>query len=548
MMRRVPSAEVERRRRRTFVLAAAVAVLALFGLRTAMDRVVEPWTPVTVLHANSEPNLSRVRAVLNTRQNDSIASQPIDASSSGSSDRSAIDNMATLLPTTAPSTPTSSLPLASNATIQNSSTPSLDAEVAVPTSNASAPAVHPEMAPPRPPSENEEIHIVFSAGCDQDQRVLQQSILQISATAVGQRGPITQIIAGCTDEQRARVLQEPTFYYDFRRHFTPNFYPHPEPNVTDDYKPYNKPFALRHFLQHAESPITSKYIAIIDGDFAFFHPLEINTGRNVSALYRGSRDPATVSDTVRDGWAVSMTWAPWQELKFFTQPEMIAGMCGNGTDAQPCGKIPEAEAMEYYGETASPYILTVNDLRKMIDDYCHFTVVARSLLKSWIVEMEAYSFAAANHGIRHTKLLNYGISLPSWRGYDEEYWWFVNEFEPHVNPCIATEDVALPGPQSAPLYFFHYFHTYTWGEKYKINKRDLPRDVMTNCSSPLLRLPPEDAWAAVGSNQHERRHIWAYCSLIKRVNQALVYHRARTCVDGFDTIPAFNMTPAPPKL
>lgn len=133
-----------------------------------------------------------------------------------------------------------------------------------------------------------------------------------------------------------QVLKEPTFYYDFRRHFMPSFADDPEPGVNDSYKPYNKPFGLRHFLLNAVPAIKHELIALVDGDFFFFRPLEANTGNNMAEFYRGTRDPATVNDTVVDGIALAQDWHALQG-GFFAEDhaEVLQRVCGG----LPCGEV-----------------------------------------------------------------------------------------------------------------------------------------------------------------------------------------------------------------
>jgi hypothetical protein len=387
----------------------------------------------------------------------------------------------------------------------------------------------------------DQLHMVFSVSCNQGRRLLISSILQHSATAVGQNGPITQIISGCTDEERDALMKEPTFYYDFRRHFTPSYSPHPKPGIDDNYTPYNKPFALRHFLRHANPSVKHDVIALIDGDFVFFRPLEVNTGRNISKYYHGDRPISEVTDTVADGMAIAQDWSNYMGAGWFSpyNKEKLDFLCGTGVDAKPCANVTEKEGKEFYAGTGPPYIMTRHDMNTFVDDYCDFVVQGRKKTDDWMTEMYGYAVAAGNHGIKHTMLTNLGVTHPKFDTENREYWSFVDE--KMTNPCLEPFAVTLPEDPPVGLHYCqnygfvkdpdHGFHYY---------KYDLPDD-LGDCDAPLLVVPPPSEWEEAkkisdtqkrGRKLHE---VWAECTLVKIVNQAMIKLKERTCPKGFNT-------------
>lgn len=72
-------------------------------------------------------------------------------------------------------------------------------------------------------SEQSDIHVIFSTDCSpyQDWQTL---VMFYSATAVGQKGPVTRIASGCDDEKK-KTLSDlyKKLYPKYHVHFTPDF-------------------------------------------------------------------------------------------------------------------------------------------------------------------------------------------------------------------------------------------------------------------------------------------------------------------------------------
>jgi len=104
----------------------------------------------------------------------------------------------------------------------------------------------PAPLPPARPAD--EFHVVFSTDCGSYQD-WQSEVVYHSATLAGQPGRITRIASGCTAAEAAKLRArhaEPDLAGRFLVHLTPHF--STDGDSGKDYKFYNKPYGLRHWL------------------------------------------------------------------------------------------------------------------------------------------------------------------------------------------------------------------------------------------------------------------------------------------------------------
>jgi len=198
------------------------------------------------------------------------------------------------------------------------------------------------------------IHTVFSVSDSLYQR-WQADLLAYSHAKVDQPGPLTRIL--CSHEQ-------PTPFAG-RTYRTAPYSPHPLSG--DDYTPYNKPAALKAWLQ--EDPPSEDVVLILDPDCIFLEPMAGLVSRGHPVV-----QPWDLLHPTQHRWFVE---------KHCSNPELV-------------------------GDVGVPILIHKDDLAALAPLWLEKTEQIRSDSESrqyvgWIAEMWAYTTAAAELGLRHTK-------------------------------------------------------------------------------------------------------------------------------------------------
>jgi hypothetical protein len=182
-----------------------------------------------------------------------------------------------------------------------------------------------------------DFHTAFSTDCSffQDWQTL---MIFHSAVSVQQKGKITRIASGCSDEKKNELTElYKKLYPQYGVHFTPDF--KTDGTSKKKYDFYNKPYGVRHFLEHSHPPVLSGTVVnIIDPDMIFLRPMSPKVRGNPSNLFLHSFDQKkdVVPEKVQKGQPVAQLYglgAPWTDDKHrhFNRSEI----CGQNS---PCLK------------------------------------------------------------------------------------------------------------------------------------------------------------------------------------------------------------------
>ena len=258
-------------------------------------------------------------------------------------------------------------------------------------------------------------HVIFSTGCSTFQD-WQSYIFFYHAWQSGQPGQVTRIASGC-NQQDAKILQDlfekeikPMQPGRFHLHLTPDFARSAKPGI--DFKYFNKPFGVRHWMQNALGYPDKAHvhddtiIILLDPDQIIIRPITKYFEHSVEAWRPRGRSKVPIYQSVEHGQPFGQQYGFGMQWK--TKVD-INHVC-NCTNSRISTMDP-AEMQAHYS-LGPPYIATGRDMYAIATKWTEFVVRIHDDYPHLLAEMFGYCFAAAHLNLPHRVAHSFMISDP----------------------------------------------------------------------------------------------------------------------------------------
>ena len=388
--------------------------------------------------------------------------------------------------------------------------------------------------------DNREYHLVFSTDCSSYQH-WQSYLLFHSAMKVNQPGYITRIVSGCKEEEEAETIAwhkehiESKMSDKFQVHMTPHFSSVKDENgnVKGDYKFFNKPFGLRHWMEHGEGmgvdEKTGKMfnedmiIILTDPDMVLLRPITADF-RNSREVIVGPRNKQRFF-TVEHGQPIAQKYgfgAQWYTKLDF---DIIAGK------DSPAKKVNMADAYANY-PVGPPYLATARDMYNISVKWSEFVPEVHKQYPYLLAEMFAFCAAAAHLELPHQLMDSLMVSNVGTPG---EGWDFIDKI-PEEELCSFAK--APDHDKYAVPSVIHHCQRYIIGPWFWA-KRRIPHNIFT-CDATLLKEPDTslteyDYFITPDGRKNDlKKRAWAgnafmTCALIQALNDAGTFFKKNSC-------------------
>ena len=211
-------------------------------------------------------------------------------------------------------------------------------------------------------------YTTFSTACSASQN-WQSFMFFYFAAKVSQPGQVIRIASGCSDEQKAELIKFQETHISklsphFKVHFTPDF-----SNVSgDNYKYYNKPFGLQHWLEHGlryneDKANEDAIVMILDPDMILLRPLTYDFTDSNVMIHKSARGPPKMKKVTHGH--------PWASLYGFGDgPFRLDNnyIFQNWTDSNAL-KVTRDEIVNNY-PGGPPYMATGRDMYAIVNAWC----------------------------------------------------------------------------------------------------------------------------------------------------------------------------------
>lgn len=388
----------------------------------------------------------------------------------------------------------------------------------------------------------------------------------------GQSGHVTRIASRCHDEASAKELQQvfdeqiltlPTAANRFHLHLTPDYSKTPLPGT--DYKFFNKPFGLKHWMEEGlgfpeNLPNYKDTIFIIlDPDQILLRPFTTaDFGLDPTTRWHQQATRLKKEYVVTEGRPLGQIYlfgADWvKDVNADVSRVVSAALKGNGissADVDPNDKssshLHNWTAKEVYASYVAgpPYIAVASDMYPIVATWAAVVVPVYELTKNHLSEMYAYSTAAAHLQLPHQLAYSFMVSHPDVKDY--EGWRVVDEMKPeqvckHVSSDSA-ENWSLAGRSKLP-HILHYCQRYALGP-HVFFKYFIP-DTLLTCGHPLLMDPTVEDDIVFKYNSsltshgqliemspvRRQRHAFMICHGLAKINEVAAYWKKQHCKGG----------------
>lgn len=381
-------------------------------------------------------------------------------------------------------------------------------------------------------------HVVFSTDCSPYQH-WQSYLVYYSAYKVRQPGHVTRIASGCTEEESVAIQD----WFDahvanmssrFHLHLTPHF---SGVEGGGDYKFFNKPFGLKHWMENAVSAHfdlsqqQDDIVILIDPDMVLLRPLVRDFSDERESLISPRRRKSLLGTRVEHGLPFAQTYGlgtQWRALDL----DAIAG------EDSPAKRVLKNDGFLFY-PVGPPYMATVRDMHRIVEKWTEFVPRVHAQYPHLLAEMFAFCIAAAHLGLKHQTIDSLMVSNPSMDG--GEGWPLVDKI-PAAEMCDFAkhpqhEKYAVPS-------VVHLCQRYAVGDQWFFGKRRVPHDIYS-CEYPLLIEPPSNLALLYdfkkAPNQKEpkalskvkvARETFMVCFLTSLINDAASFYKQASCPEG----------------